>query len=971
MAGETIPPVTVEVAFDGGPYSSSYAWSDVTPWVSSFDVKRGRSYEVDRIEAGTLDLTLDNSDGRFTPEKKTIGKDLLGTGYKSVSTTDLTSLSLPWSPGSIPATPITPGKSYVFNRTCYTNGKQVIARVDWQWFNSSYSQISYVSGVDRWAVDSSQRAFTSTSTAPAGAVYLEVWVYVESAPEGKSGVTFARTKGEVFERAPYWPNVTPRRRVRVRTANLMPKDTSTGGDVSQTAANFEVSHVAGQTKAFTSSFSRAGVGSLQVGFAVAGDGVTAFNSSVRCGWVETQEWGYWTGTLTFSRTRLIPRGLARVVAGQTYTASGFYRMATTSTAANLAARIRWYKDDGTFHSASSAATITPVSGQWVYWTVTGVAGGAASSGVTLAGIELGTTGAASGVSGAVDCLQLEEGSAASTWTPGGSIFSGYVEKWPVKMNGLTSEISVSAVDGFNVLGTTELQRPVRQHILSSAPWGYWPLTEGAGASSAQNLADDTRPAVLRASKYGAATAAFGAASVVPNDDGTSWSLANIATNKGTVVDATNSGAYAFPTLADEFAVSFWCLPVRPASGNTASLFRATDAGGFRMVELSLDSSGYVTATVAFPNNGANPGGTSHSITSFETLSTSKGSVITLSVKAGNGLLTINDVAQGYTGDLDGPAVATQLRQPKFMTFGGNLGGTYAQDFANGRYGHLAIWSRSLLSEGDMSYYIGANDYGLYGIYRETEVERLSRVVKMAGYTGETVLDSPVSEILGFDWEEGTTALEVVQTSAEDASGYAFMDGDGRLTYHNRRRRQSGPLRYTLGEASGFPYLTDLEFLVDEDRVVNEVAFTRPGGAEGIIRDTASIAAYGRKKKSVTLHASTDQEVTNSSYWYVNRYANPVTRCDEVTLEATSCPALFPVVLGVEVGDKIRLADMAPQAATASMDFYVEAVRTSAVANGVTPEWVTVLSLSPASVADVWVMEDETLGILDDTAVLAW
>jgi hypothetical protein len=43
------------------------AWTDITPYLKSFSVKRGRNFELDRTEAGTATVVLDNSDGRFEP----------------------------------------------------------------------------------------------------------------------------------------------------------------------------------------------------------------------------------------------------------------------------------------------------------------------------------------------------------------------------------------------------------------------------------------------------------------------------------------------------------------------------------------------------------------------------------------------------------------------------------------------------------------------------------------------------------------------------------------------------------------------------------------------------------------------------------------------------------------------------------------------------------------------------------------
>ncbi len=66
MAG--FPTVTTEVAFATLPGAAVPTWTDVSAFVKSMRVNGAhRQRELDAFEAGTLDLVLDNSDGRFNP----------------------------------------------------------------------------------------------------------------------------------------------------------------------------------------------------------------------------------------------------------------------------------------------------------------------------------------------------------------------------------------------------------------------------------------------------------------------------------------------------------------------------------------------------------------------------------------------------------------------------------------------------------------------------------------------------------------------------------------------------------------------------------------------------------------------------------------------------------------------------------------------------------------------------------------
>src|SRR5436190_441219 len=63
------PTLAIEIDFAHGPLTAlaSNTWTDITAYVVSFSTRRGRSDALARIEAGTAQLTLDNSDRRFDP----------------------------------------------------------------------------------------------------------------------------------------------------------------------------------------------------------------------------------------------------------------------------------------------------------------------------------------------------------------------------------------------------------------------------------------------------------------------------------------------------------------------------------------------------------------------------------------------------------------------------------------------------------------------------------------------------------------------------------------------------------------------------------------------------------------------------------------------------------------------------------------------------------------------------------------
>ncbi|MDG9711156.1 LamG-like jellyroll fold domain-containing protein [Streptomyces sp. DH10] len=972
------PPITVEVAFDGGPNADVYTWTDVTPWVTGFGIKRGRNSELDRIEAGTLSLSLDNSDGRFTPTRNarvellsanvTSGTDKLGntSGFlggtnitirSSTSTARTGARSLEVLGASVVGgtamaytdrIPVKPGNKYSggfwVRKAALPEYNTVSMRAVLRWRDASGAFISDTSGVVFDGTTTWWSYCEATGVAPPNAASCTL-IMGSAAPQPAQWDYYA-DDWSLAEVSPYYPNVLPRRRVRVRTANLLPKDTATGGDISRSSSMFSVDHTPGGSKTFTSLTRKSGVGSVRVN--CGSNGTADFASSVFCGFGKTVDEGPWW----WSKKKVVPNGLAKVVGGGVYTASAQVRLGSSSAPLGVKARIRWYAADGTFLSTSSAsAKVALTAGAWAPVSVTATAPSAAA----WAGIEVGSSGGDNGAYFFVDELQLEAGSAVTPWTPGGSIFSGYVEKWPVKVGSLSSTVELPATDGFLVLGETELRSPYQQAVLASQPVGYWTLGDAVDSTRVENLADDTKPGSVRASKYGGGTPLFGAESIVTRDSETTcYSLANVASDKGSVIDLNYLGRRQYP-LGTELTVSFWALATRPAVDNIVSLFTAWDDAARQLISFRLTPDGYVQVETGFAD------GSSTYLDTLEVgtrLSTSKGSFIVATVSGGVTTLYVNGKIAGVSSNFGPLPTTTDLRDMRWSSVAGRQAGSIYKEYANGRFGHVALWDRALASA-EITDLWGLADNG-GSQYTEREDARVTRIARFAEFSGEVATDSGLSRLLTPSWSQGATALEEIQLAAGDGSGYAFMDGDGRLTLHNRARRQSAPVRYVLSDTAGTPFEPGLEFDMDGDQVVNEVAYKRPNGVDSTVRDNTSISTYGRKSRSLELRVTTDEAVLDAAYSMLTFYSNPIVRCDQVVLRPTATPALFPIALGIEIGDRITLADLPDAAPASSFDFYVEAIDIQVDANGTAPVWVVTLSLSPASATDVFVLEESTL-----------
>ena len=64
-----------EIAFDSNPLDTSQSWTDVSSYLRSFEITRGRISELSQFQTGTGVVNLDNRDNRFSPNQTTFYYD--------------------------------------------------------------------------------------------------------------------------------------------------------------------------------------------------------------------------------------------------------------------------------------------------------------------------------------------------------------------------------------------------------------------------------------------------------------------------------------------------------------------------------------------------------------------------------------------------------------------------------------------------------------------------------------------------------------------------------------------------------------------------------------------------------------------------------------------------------------------------------------------------------------------------------
>ncbi|MGH7743337.1 MAG: hypothetical protein ACREQ5_00745, partial [Candidatus Dormibacteria bacterium] len=161
----------------------------------------------------------------------------------------------------------------------------------------------------------------------------------------------------------------------------------------------------------------------------------------------------------------------------------------------------------------------------------------------------------------------------------------------------------------------------------------------------------------------------------------------------------------------------------------------------------------------------------------------------------------------------------------------------------------------------------------------------------------------------------------------------------------------------------YPY-SDYSDDNDPTYTFSQANLTRPLNSNfAPLVNSVTQAKYGQRTLTQTVQCNTDYDLTQAGIFYLQRYSTPVKRISKLTLNPAGNPALWPVVLGLELSQRVTVKRR-NAGVTVSRDYYIEKI--SHKVNADTSEWTVDLQLSPVFVASAWVLGDATFGVLGTT-----
>jgi len=645
---------------------------------------------------------------------------------------------------------------------------------------------------------------------------------------------------------------------------------------------------------------------------------------------------------TASAARIVYVATNAAAPGITYTMQIQVRNATASTSLQVKPFIGWYGANAsaapTYAYGATVALTGSTTPGWTQVTVTATAP-ANAYGMVVGVATAATVAAACSVQ--ADGWQLEQGSTATAWTLPGvwyPMYAGFVERWPTQWanDGTYGQVVPTAVDTFALLSQQQLPDPLTGEIGQYKPRFVYRLDDPANAGTFADSTGNLPPVPIGKSKYGTGSLQSGVAvNAVDKVNGI------FTGSSGTVVHISNPNPGTNLIGPASFIALHGAGIKGPANPNT---FTRTIA--FRWTAGALPAS----RTYVWSAIGAAGGSFLHFVIAAD-------GTPQVWVQGATGIqmayaLTGINVADGnwhYMGfSYDTVTAAAHLRaddhyanftsvNPALTPTGiiGDSVGAYYDVTVGGGTVYNFVGDVAFVAEYPTALSVN-NMYYLWLGWKnaftgESTGARYTRILKYAGYTGPTSIASGLTQSMGSAIDiTGTDALSALQAVVDTESGAHFVAADGTLTFRGRDARYNALTpAYTFGEnAAGgeYPY-EDIQLDYDSTHLANRANITQTSTGQVFTgKDDQSAADYFPRTFNRSINSTSDLECQDAANYLVSRYRNPMTRVTALKLHPSAYPSLWPVLLSLELGTRVRIIRRPFGAPAITLDVFVENIQ---------------------------------------------
>src|SRR5881409_165042 len=528
-------------------------------------------------------------------------------------------------------------------------------------------------------------------------------------------------------------------------------------------------------------------------------------------------------------------------------------------------------------------------------------------------------------------------------------FYGMVNEWPVEWEGLYSKVQISCTDLFKRLNRLPaLKSMLGEEILAQDVSGifdflsaYYPLSEPDGSLAAGDLSGKGCGALVLTQQGSGGTLEFGSDGLAATGESSVTFTPSTAT-AGKYLTADLGGAFEADDTTYLPMIECW-FKTTTASRAILGLYSANLDN---QLILGINSSG--SLTVETTNDGTPP--------------------VVLPIA---GTVTDGNWHHVYFDDankriyVDGVQIgaglaAVTVSSLRFLHVGGYRG----TRLFNGQIAHVVLsHATSPIGATLAPLHYTAGTTGFAG---ETADARIERLARYAGLASVTIWGTTHDAVAG-QGPGGTGVVARMREIESTESGRLWAERDWYgLAYQSRDVRYNpspSSETFTINYADVEPGIS----LADDDqKMVNQVDASRPGGATQRVSAPSSILAFGEYPQDLNILKTSDNSVLDAAAWLVSRYANPSPELREVPIEAFTM-ASYLDILDAEIGSFFSVNNLPAQATASTMRVTVEGYTETIKHNS----HVITFHTSASSTDSVWVLDDAAYSVLDSTTRLAY
>jgi hypothetical protein len=531
-------------------------------------------------------------------------------------------------------------------------------------------------------------------------------------------------------------------------------------------------------------------------------------------------------------------------------------------------------------------------------------------------------------------------------------FWGVVNEFPVSWKGLASMTKVTCTDLFKRLNRwPKLKSMLGEEILSLYSstvshfvGAYYPLTEPSESTAAGDVSGSGCGSLAITQVGSGGTLVFGSDGL-PETGDTSITLTPASSSAGKYLTGDLGAGFQAASGPYAAVVEFWVK----TSTSSRAIMGLFEPSLDHQIVFGISATG--TLTVEYTDSGG-------ALTVHDT---------TTAIADGAWHHVVVDGLPTVRTLVDGVSVDTNVFNPAMSALRTlHVGGYRGARLFTGQLAHVAV----TFADAHIGTLIAADHYeaGTTGFAGESADERIARLAKYVALTSVTILGSTFDPIASQGPAGSSVMARMREVEAtESAKLYAERDYYG-LAFQSRDLRYNpDPASETFTIDYADLETDSVELALDDQKLVNFLEASRPGGATQKVTAPSSIQAFGTYDPGeLSILKTTDNSVLDAAYWRVSRYANPQAELREVPIEAYSMSTYLDI-LDADISSYFSVNNMPSQAPASSIRCTVEGYAETIKHNSHAIQFHT----SAAYTDSVWVLDDPTYSVLGSTTRLAY